>query len=85
MWARLDNSYTVGSTAIVLISGRGGLKNFLWQNTLTAQDTLADLTIVAIDQLYSHDVCLHEIQESSWIRTLGTSHPFGMNVRVDSL
>ena len=35
--------------------------------------------------IYSHDSCLHKIQESRWIRTLGTSHPFKMNLRVDSL
>ena len=50
-----------------------------------AGHTLADLTVVVIDQLYSHDACLCKIQESRWIRTLGTSHPFGMNLRVDSL
>ena len=47
--------------------------------------TLVDMTVVAIDQLYSHDSCLRKIRESRWIRTLGTSHPFGMNLRVDSL
>ena len=47
--------------------------------------TLADMTVMAIDQLYSHDSCLRKIGESKWIRTLGTSRPFGMNLRVDSL
>ena len=47
--------------------------------------TLADMTVVAIDQLYSHDSCLCKIRESRWIRTLWTSHPFGINFRVDSL
>ena len=47
--------------------------------------TLANLTVMAIDQLHSHDSCLSKIRESRWIRTLGTSHPFGMNLRVDSL
>ena len=50
-----------------------------------AGHTLADLTVVVIDQLYSHDACLHKIRESRWIRTLGTSHPFGVNLRMDSL
>ena len=50
-----------------------------------AGHTLADLTVVAIDQLHSHDACLRKIRESRWIRTLGTSYPFGMNLRVDSL
>ena len=47
--------------------------------------TLADLTVMMIDQLYSHDPCLCKIRESRWIRTLGTLHPFGLNLRVDSL
>ena len=47
--------------------------------------TLADLTVVTIDQLYSHDTCLCKIRESRWIRTLLTSHDFEMNLRVDSL
>ena len=50
-----------------------------------AGHTLVDLTVVAIDQLYSHDPCLCKIRESRWIRTLGTANPFGMNLRVDSL
>ena len=33
--------------------------------------TLADLSVMAIDQLYSHDPCLRKIWESRWIRTLG--------------
>ena len=47
--------------------------------------TLADMTVMAIDQLYRHDCYLHKILENRWIRTLGTSRPFGMNLRVDSL
>ena len=47
--------------------------------------TFADMTVKAIDQLYSHDSCLPKIRESRWIRTLGTLHPFEMNLRVDSL
>ena len=47
-----------------------------------AGHTLADLTAMAIDQLYSHDACLHKIRESKWLRNLGTSYPFGMNLRV---
>ena len=50
-----------------------------------AGHTLVDLTVVEIDQLYSHNACLCKIWESRWITTLGTSHPFGMNLRVDSL
>ena len=50
-----------------------------------AGHTLGDLTVMAIDQLCSHDYCLCKIRESRWIRTLGTSYPLGMNLRVDSL
>ena len=50
-----------------------------------AKDTLADMTVEVIDQLHSHDHCLSKIWERRWIRTLKTSHPFGMNLRVDSL
>ena len=46
-------------------------------------NTLADVTVMAIDQLYSHDSCLRKIRESKWIRTLGTSYPFWTNLRVD--
>ena len=42
--------------------------------------TLADMTIMAIDKIYSHDLCLRKIRESRWIRTLGTSYPLGMNL-----
>ena len=44
--------------------------------------TFAEMTVVVIGQLYSHGPCLRKIRESRWIRTLGTSHPFGMNLRV---
>ena len=47
--------------------------------------TLSDMTVVVIDQIYRHDPCLRKIRESRWIRTLGTSYPSGMNLRVDSL
>ena len=47
--------------------------------------TLADMTVVAINKIYSHDPCLHKIWESRWIGTLGTSYPLGMNLRVDFL
>ena len=44
-----------------------------------------DMTVMVIDQVYSHDSCLRKIRESRWIRTLGTASPLGMNLRVDSL
>ena len=46
--------------------------------------TLADMTAVAMDQIHSHNQCLRKVRESRWIRTLGTWHPSGMNLRVDS-
>ena len=45
----------------------------------------ADMVVMIIDQIQSHDPCLQKIRESRWIRTLGTSHPLRMNLRVDSL
>ena len=47
--------------------------------------TLADMTVMAINKIHSHDSCLHKIQESRWIRTLGASYPSGMNLGMDSL
>ena len=46
---------------------------------------VSDMTIIATDQIYSHDPCICKIWESRWIRTLGFSYPSGMNLRVDSL
>ena len=51
MWARRVSSYTAGSTAIVLTSCRGGLKNFLWQNILTADLTVNSLWNLLDDYL----------------------------------
>ena len=45
--------------------------------------TLADVIVMAIDKIHSHDSCFRKIRESRWIRTLGTSYPLGMNLRVD--
>ena len=47
--------------------------------------SLSDMTVMVIDLVSSHDPCLHKIWESRWIRTLGTSLPSRMNLRVDSL
>ena len=47
--------------------------------------TLADMTVVAIDKIYSHDSCRRKVQKSRRIRTLETSYLLGMNLRVDSL
>ena len=35
------------------------------------------MTIMAINKTCSHDSCFHQIQESEWIRTVGTSYSFG--------
>ena len=47
--------------------------------------SLADVTVVAINKICIHDPCLDKIRENRWIRTLGTSYPSGMNLRVDFL
>ena len=41
--------------------------------------------VMVIDQLWNHDPCLRKIRESRWIRTVGTTHHSGTNLRVDSL
>ena len=45
----------------------------------------ADMAVMAIEFTQSHDACLRKIRESRWIRTLGTSSPLGLNLRVDGL
>ena len=47
--------------------------------------TLADVTVVAINKIHSHDSFLRKVRERRWIRNLGTSYSLGMNLRVDSL
>ena len=47
--------------------------------------TQTDMVVTVVDQLYNYDPCLRKIQESRWIRILGTSFPSGINLRVDSL
>ena len=44
-----------------------------------------DMTVMVIELARSRDACLRKIRESRWIRTLGTSSPLGMNLRVDGL
>ena len=46
-----------------LILRTGGLKNLLWQSTSKVMDTLANMTVVEIDQTHSHDPCLCKIWE----------------------
>ena len=43
------------------------------------------MAVMAIDLVHSCDAFLRKIRESRWIRTLGSSSPLGMNLRVDSL
>ena len=43
----------------------------------------ADMVVAVIDRV--RDPILRKIRESRWIRTLRTSTPEGMNLRVDSL
>ena len=47
--------------------------------------TESDMAVMAIELVRSRDACLRKIRESRWIRTLGTSSPSGMNLRVDGL
>ena len=51
----------------------------------TGTHTESDMAVMAIDLVLSCDACLRKIRESRWIRTLGTSSPSGMNLRVGSL
>ena len=45
----------------------------------------ANTTVMAIDEVQSCDLCLQKIWDRRWIRILGTSFPYGMNFRVNSL
>ena len=45
----------------------------------------ANMRVMVIDQLWNHDPCLQTIRQSRWIRTLGTTHPSGMKLRIDCL
>ena len=47
--------------------------------------SIVDMTVLVINQIWSHDPCLCEMRESRWIRTLESSHPMGTNPRVESL
>ena len=45
----------------------------------------SDMTVMVIELSSSRDPCLRKVKEGRWIRTLETSSPSGMNLRVDSL
>ena len=45
----------------------------------------SDMTVMVFELARSSDTCLRKIRESRWMRTLGTSSPLGMNLRVNSL
>ena len=47
--------------------------------------TLVDMTLTVLDQLYSHDPCLHRIRESQVDQNPGDFTPIWMNIRVHSL
>ena len=47
--------------------------------------SLADMVVMIVDFVYSRDPCLRKLRESRLIRTLKTSFPLGMNLKVDSL
>ena len=81
------HGYNAGSTTIALTSriDRRTVESPVVEHFNSDEDTLADMTVVAINQIHSHNPCLHKIGESRWIRTLGTSYPSGMNLRANSL
>ena len=47
--------------------------------------SVLDMTIMVIELSTSRDSCLRKVKEGSWIWTLETSFPSGMNLWVDSL
>ena len=47
--------------------------------------TVADLSVMIIDKCWKEDTILRKIRECRWIRTLKTSWPLGMNLRIDGL
>lgn len=49
------------------------------------EHTLADIITVVVNQMHIHDLCLRNIQESRWIRTLGTLYPSAIKPGVNSL
>ena len=68
-------------------SRMGGQKTLPWRPTTTTTDTRKQTwqSCMVIDGVKSRDPCLRKIRESRWIRTLGTSFPSGMNLRLHSL
>ena len=74
MWVRPDNTYAAGSTAIDrfdIRQRRTEQSQAMAEHFNGAGHALADLSVVAIDQLYSHDAYFRKIWENRWIRTLG--------------
>ena len=47
--------------------------------------SLDDMSVVIIEASRRNDPVLQKIWGSKWIRLLETSHPTGMNFRVDNL
>ena len=45
----------------------------------------SDMTVMVIELAQSRDTCVRKIRKSRWMRTLDTSSPLRMNLRVDSL
>ena len=81
MWVRLGHCYIAQSTAIVfVIMQRRTEEPYVAEHFHAKGHTLVNMPVVAINQPYSRDSCLHKIRESKWLRTLRTSHPFGMNL-----
>ena len=87
MWARVDNRYiSCRITGNRYNITHGKTKESPVPDHFNGEGhTLADVTILAIDKIHSHNSCLGKIRESRWIWTLRTSYSSGMNFRMDSL
>ena len=46
--------------------------------------SVEDMTVMVIEKLWKDDPVLRKVRENKWMRTLDTSHPRGMNLRVDT-
>ena len=77
MWARLDNHYIEGSTAIDTTSCHHRTDESPVAEHFNGNAHFqGDMVVVVIDHLWSNDSCLRIIWESRWIRTLATSLPW---------
>ena len=74
------------STVIELTLHLGEPRNLLWWAFQWLNTVASRHECHAIDQILNHDPCLWKIRESRWgLRPWSTTHPLGMNLRVDGL